>query len=612
MADENPHQFSTQTTGVTFAQITDNTDFPHTGLIKALSLMAKGNMAVKGSATDFDITQATSGNVIVVKSGKIYRNGALHTIPSGGADTNFTSSAFNTTADVGSLYHLLVADSSNTLQIRKLSDATTADKVPEYTEGDTIIAVIMFNSSTAALGSMQIQFLTTGKDENNLSIGYNASGYTEAMSIEGSGTRTLFKNKVADADIRFVLADNTADERFEIYSDDDSDGDEGDTALFTVNGLGATSIAGTVNLGSVANAGTDTDKFLVLDSGGNVDFRTGTEVRSDIGAGTLSAESDTLDTVTGRGATTANDIVVGNATVNTITSSVNQNISYEVVDASNPTISGGKTVVYVHDISSLSNTLQLPPPASGNILYIQNFFTNTITIVGNPLINENNTTHPKITAPNTITLEPFEHVTLQSVTDSVPPLVTGHYIISDGDKDRSANYATAAQGVKADSALQTNSLVRYGLTSDLTLTSGSRETFTRNLFTGYAEDSNVVTWTGSSADITLKGAGIFEVNLYGYFAADTANSNLEFDLSIGDGTQSNRYAYYRNIINLNSVVRMSQFTTATIKTTADTVINLSGYIVWTGGNRKLVKTGSNDPYSTATPQYTGFTIRKVA
>ena len=39
-----------------------------------------------------------------------------------------------------------------------------------------------------------------------------------------------------------------------------------------------------LNLTSVSNAGTDTDKFLVLDSNGNVDYRTGNEVRSDIGA----------------------------------------------------------------------------------------------------------------------------------------------------------------------------------------------------------------------------------------------------------------------------------------------------------------------------------------
>ena len=183
MADENPHQFSTQTTGVTFAQITDNTDFPHTGLIKALSLMARGNMAVKGSATDFDITQAGSGNVIQVAAGRIFKDNKLTAQV---VAKNFTSSAFNTTANGNNLYHLLVVQSSdNTLQIRKLSDATIADKVPEYDEGDTIIAVIMFNSSSAPLGSMQIQFLTTGKVENSLSVGYDDSGYTEAGSLTG-------------------------------------------------------------------------------------------------------------------------------------------------------------------------------------------------------------------------------------------------------------------------------------------------------------------------------------------------------------------------------------------------------------------------------------------
>ena len=46
---------------------------------------------------------------------------------------------------------------------------------------------------------------------------------------------------------------------------------------------------------NTTNAGVDTDKFLVLDSSNNVDFRTGAEVRSDIGAGTGNG------TVTGTG-----------------------------------------------------------------------------------------------------------------------------------------------------------------------------------------------------------------------------------------------------------------------------------------------------------------------
>ena len=41
-----------------------------------------------------------------------------------------------------------------------------------------------------------------------------------------------------------------------------------------------------LKLSSVAAAGVDTDKFLVLDNAGNVDYRTGAQVLSDIGAGT--------------------------------------------------------------------------------------------------------------------------------------------------------------------------------------------------------------------------------------------------------------------------------------------------------------------------------------
>ena len=183
----------------------------------------------KFAATDFDITQSTGTNKVVVAEGKIFRDGALHTV----ATANFTSSSFQATANT---HHLLVADSATppVLQIRK-HGSSTQNAIPPYTEGDTIIAVITY---TTGFNAMNVQFLTTGKVANNVSIGYGTSAYTEAMSIEGSATRTLFKNKVADADIRFVLADNTADEKFEIYSDDDSDGDEGDTEIFSVDGTG--------------------------------------------------------------------------------------------------------------------------------------------------------------------------------------------------------------------------------------------------------------------------------------------------------------------------------------------------------------------------------------
>lgn len=56
-----------------------------------------------------------------------------------------------------------------------------------------------------------------------------------------------------------------------------------------------------LKLASVVNASADTDKFLVLDSSGNVDFRTGTEVRSDIGAGAGSGDIAAVNITAGSG-----------------------------------------------------------------------------------------------------------------------------------------------------------------------------------------------------------------------------------------------------------------------------------------------------------------------
>lgn len=66
------------------------------------------------------------------------------------------------------------------------------------------------------------------------------------------------------------------------------------TKALTVEGMVS---ASTLALDSIANAGTDTDKFLVLDSNNEVDFRTGTQVLSDIG-GTLQGVVDQDATTT--------------------------------------------------------------------------------------------------------------------------------------------------------------------------------------------------------------------------------------------------------------------------------------------------------------------------
>lgn len=180
-SEANPHYFATNTKDDTsIDQITDAVDFPHTGLIKALSLGMKGNYAVKGSATDFDITQASTGNVLQVAAGKIYRDGSYETVNA----ANFTNTSFDETANT---HHLLVADSSNTLQIRKHS-SSTQNAIPPYDEGDTIIAIVTYTSN--GFDDMTIQYLTTGKVANSVSIGYSSGSspnevYNEAGALTG-------------------------------------------------------------------------------------------------------------------------------------------------------------------------------------------------------------------------------------------------------------------------------------------------------------------------------------------------------------------------------------------------------------------------------------------
>ena len=193
----------------------------------------------------------------------------------------------------------------------------------------------------------------------------------------------------------------------------------------------------------------DSDETVINDAGADINFRVEGDTvtnllfvdagndRVGIKTSSPSVELDVAGAITSSGTITG---VVGalttvNATdVNTgnITSTLNQNLSYEVIaHPATPIITGTKTVAYIHDIAALGNTVALPVPASGNILHIKNIFTNPITITGTPIINMGDTTHPKITSANVITLAPFEHITLQAVNDVLAPLVTGHMIISD-------------------------------------------------------------------------------------------------------------------------------------------------------------------------------------
>ena len=419
MATEtNPFYFATVEQGggaVAPDQIKDSQDYPHTGLIKALQLGMQGNFAIKGAANEFDITQATTDPVLSVSAGKIFQDNLLTSVNS----ATFNAASFNNTANN---YHLLVAEKTGVglaqLAIRKFSTSTT-DRVPETNARDAVIAVIRYTDD--GFGSMEVQYLTTDKIQNHLSISQGLSGdtvYTETARIVG-GTSTVDFVTQGGRNLA-ITPDGAGVLKLDGLNWPTSDGNANE--FLKTDGANQLSFAAIDTSSLIAH----TD---IPDSDTGFVKRTGVETY-DIDTNTyLTAESDTLDSVTGRGNTTGNDITAAN-----IASTVNQNVSYIVHNTGiGAVMTGAHTVNYIHDITALvpANQLLLPPPSSGNIIYIKNIGGVPITINGNPQINMGDVTHPKLTAPNVMTLNPFEHVTLQAVNDAQAPLVVGHMIISD-------------------------------------------------------------------------------------------------------------------------------------------------------------------------------------
>ena len=141
------------------------------------------------------------------------------------------------------------------------------------TDGDVTLNVEASQAITALTGGD----LTIFEDANNADVSLKlGTSATESLSIEVLNGGS---NKTAE-EIHFstATASGTADHGKMVFDVDGTD-------ILTIDDDGL-EVTGGITLSSVSNAGSDVDKFLVLDGSGNVDFRTGAEVLSDIGAGT--------------------------------------------------------------------------------------------------------------------------------------------------------------------------------------------------------------------------------------------------------------------------------------------------------------------------------------
>tara|TARA_R100000278_G_scaffold25345_2_gene23356 strand:+ start:448 stop:2361 length:1914 start_codon:yes stop_codon:yes gene_type:complete len=281
----NPHYISQNANGSSMTQPVDTVDFPHSGLIKALNQMAAGNVVVK-TGTDFDINQ-TGGN-LVVAAGKILRNGKYHEV----ATKTFADSSLTTTYDKG--YHLLVVadgrEGGETVNVLYLRPPTAANRVPEFKLGDTIVAMIEYSSGTSA-GSRLIQYFTTNKESNSLSIAYaNSNVYTQAMTVDAdSDGDVTFENVVQDKDIIFKVNDGgTPTEVMRI------DGSQSKVGIGTGDTISA-------DLHIQSATGTDDNNPMVLIESTDTGAATGPELVLYRNSGTDAADNDSLGHIIFRG-----------------------------------------------------------------------------------------------------------------------------------------------------------------------------------------------------------------------------------------------------------------------------------------------------------------------
>ena len=206
--------------------------------------------------------------------------------------------------------------------------------------------------------------LDSNKDYDGLR-NLTITGELDAATLDLSGAADIAGDLVlsggADGALQFT---NAGENSIKIPDNQGSaliieEADNAYMTFVTTDSSEAVTIAKTLTLSTVAAAGTDTDKFLVLDSSGNVDYRTGSQVASDIGAQT--------------GATAADDIGTGDAAVNLVTTSGNITIDAQANDAD--------VIIKVDDNGSAVTAVTFDGSDEGNAIFVNDIKLNSDSAV---------------------------------------------------------------------------------------------------------------------------------------------------------------------------------------------------------------------------------------
>lgn len=214
-----------------------------------------------------------------------------------GSDTTFqlTSSPGNCTFNKGSW-------AASHIQTAYPAHCTGTDKKPTY---DSTVYLVRNRIGITSINSSGLVTLDNApRDGVDFYVWYwyqlqpideidtYREDFVASMEAEAAAYGDMITLDVSNFDGILSATDTTVQQAMETIDDHlhdgqtlECDGITSDGGAFSFTTSGTLTFSNTVNLSTCINAGVDTDKFLVLDASGNIDFRTGAEVATDIGAG---------------------------------------------------------------------------------------------------------------------------------------------------------------------------------------------------------------------------------------------------------------------------------------------------------------------------------------
>ena len=285
------------------------------------------NFAVSNQSTVVADNNNDTINFLAGGGMGITTNASTDTITFTSTDTNHyvTSATFNTGNGILTLNRLNLSAVTVDLDGRYVEiagDTMTGPLVIQSSESDPGTLLSLYNSTNAAGSTIKFSDQTSQSQ-----LGYITYYHSDSASQGGGASFHIH----SEPDTVLVIGESTNKGRIAVHSSNNTAevdyGFAGDTNTglyqvaagslglvrdgsrkLLVNGNGVTIQNGTFTLGgTLDNATTDTDRFLVSDSG-VVKYRTGAQVRSDIGAGTGNG------TVTSVTSSTTNQLTVANST----------------------------------------------------------------------------------------------------------------------------------------------------------------------------------------------------------------------------------------------------------------------------------------------------------